>query len=158
MAVRAINLQQGVALMGQAREVMDRLTAAATETQDWQALAECYASDSVAVTPDQGELRGGEAIADYLRQFSVAFPDVRYEVAHAHEVGNVAIDEGYIVGTHTQPLPVPNGEDIAPTGKRIRVRECDVVTVEGGLVTSHHFYFDQMEFLGQLGLLPDMPF
>jgi hypothetical protein len=25
------------------------------------------------------------------------------------------------------------------------------------LVTSHNFYFDQMEFLGQLGLLPEMP-
>jgi ketosteroid isomerase-like protein len=144
--------------MGQARKVMDRLTAAATETHDWQALAECYASDAVAVTPDQGELRGAEAIADYLRQFSVAFPDVRYEVASAHEVGNVAIDEGYITGTHTEPLPVPNGEDIPPTGKRIRVRECDVVTVEGGLVTTHHFYFDQVELLGQLGLLPEMPF
>ena len=144
--------------MGQAREVMDRLTAAATETHDWQALAACYATDAVAVTPDQGELRGGEAIADYLRQFSVAFPDVRYEVASAHEVGNVAIDEGFITGTHTQPLPVPGGEDIPSTGRRIRVRECDVVTVEGGVVTSHHFYFDQMEFLGQLGLLPEMPF
>ena len=144
--------------MGQARKVMDRLTAAATETHDWQALAACYASDAVAVTPDQGELRGGEAIAGYLRQFSVAFPDVQYEVASAHEVGNVAIDEGFITGTHTQPLPVPGGEDIPSTGRRIRVRECDVVTVEGGVVTSHHFYFDQMEFLGQLGLLPEMPF
>jgi len=30
-----------------------------------------------------------------------------------------------------------------------------VATVEDGAVTSHRFYFDQMEFLGQLGLLPD---
>jgi hypothetical protein len=29
--------------MGQAREVMDRVTADATESQDWQALAACYA-------------------------------------------------------------------------------------------------------------------
>jgi ketosteroid isomerase-like protein len=144
--------------MGQAREVMDRLTAAATETKDFQAVAECYTNDAVAITPDQGELRGGEAIADYLRQFSVAFPDVRYEHLRKHEVGNVAIDEGYITGTHTMPLPVPSGESIPATGKRIRVRDCDIVTVEGGLVTSHHFYFDQMELLGQLDLLPEMPF
>jgi ketosteroid isomerase-like protein len=143
--------------MGEAREVMDRLTAAATETKDFRAVAECYAFDAIAVTPDQGEIRGGEAIADYLRQFSDAFPDIRFEHAHKHEAGNVAIDEGYITGTHTAPLPMPSGESIPPTGKQIRVRDCDVATVEGGLVTSHHFYFDQFEFLGQLSLLPELP-
>jgi predicted ester cyclase len=129
--------------MGEAREVMDRLTAAATETKDFQAVAECYANDA--------------AIANYLRQFSDAFPDIQYEHIDKHEAGNVAVDEGYITGTHTAPLPMPSGESIPPTGKRIRVRDCDVATVEGGLVTSHNFYFDQMEFLGQLGLLPEMP-
>jgi ketosteroid isomerase-like protein len=69
----------------------------------------------------------------------------------------VAIDEGFVTGTHTAPLPMSSGESIPPTGKQIRVRDCDVATVEGGLVTSHNFYFDQMEFLGQLGLLPEMP-
>ena len=143
--------------MGEAREVMDRLTAAATETKDFQAVAECYANHAVAVTPDQGEIRGGAAIANYLRQFSDAFPDLQYEHIDKHEAGNVAVDEGYITGTHTAPLATPSGESIPPTGKRIRVRDCDVATVEGGLVTSHNFYFDQMEFLGQLGLLPELP-
>jgi ketosteroid isomerase-like protein len=34
----------------------------------------------------------------------------------------------------------------------VRQRECDVATVRDGLVTSHRFYFDQLDFLGQLGL------
>jgi hypothetical protein len=71
-----------------------------------------------------------------------------------HDAGNVAIDEGYLVGTHTGPLPTPSGETIPATGKQINVRSCDVATVEAGVVTQHRFYFDQMEFLGQLGLLP----
>ncbi len=37
----------------------------------------------------------------------------------------------------------------------MRLRECDVATVTDGLVTSHRFYFDQMDFLGQLGLGPE---
>jgi hypothetical protein len=37
----------------------------------------------------------------------------------------------------------------------VRIRSCDAVTVEGGLVTSHRFYYDQMDFLGQLGLAPE---
>jgi ketosteroid isomerase-like protein len=142
--------------MGEAREVMDRITAA-LDAQDVEAAAECYATDAVAETPDQGQIRGREAIAEYFRQLADAFPDVRYEPQHGHESGNVAIDEGYVVGTHTAPLSLPSGESVPATGKEIRVRSCDIVSVEDGLATSHRFYFDQIEFLGQLGLLPEVP-
>jgi ketosteroid isomerase-like protein len=109
------------------------------------------------VTPDQGEITGREAIADYLRELADPFPDLRYEYEAKHESGNVAIDEWYTTGTNSAPLPMPTGETIPATGKQIRIRGCDVATVEGGLITSHRIYFDQMEFLGQLGLLPQMP-
>jgi ketosteroid isomerase-like protein len=142
--------------MGEAREVMNRITAA-LDAQDFEAAAECYATDAVAETPDQGQIRGREAIAEYFRQLTDAFPDVRYEPQHGHESANVAIDEGYVVGTNTAPLPLPSGETVPATGKQIRVRSCDIISVEDGLATSHRFYFDQMEFLGQLGLLPEMP-
>jgi hypothetical protein len=66
----------------------------------------------------------------------------------------VAIDEGYIIGSNTGPLPGPSGGSIPATGRQVRVRSCDVVTVKGGLITQHRFYYDQMEFLDQLGLLP----
>ena len=143
--------------MGEARDVMDRLTTAVSETKDFQAAAECYSTDAVAVTPDQGELSGRDAIAEYLSQLTDSFSDLRYEYVAKHESGNVAIDEGYVVGTNTGPLPMPSGETVPATGKQIRVRSCDVVTVEGGMVTNHRFYIDQMEFLNQLGLLPETP-
>jgi len=142
--------------MGEARELMDRVTAAVIG-QDFDAAAACYAENAVAVTPDQGEIRGREAIIKYFRQQVEVFPDSGYESGQKHESGNVAIDEGYFTGTHTAPLPMPSGDSVPPTGKQIRVRACDVATVEGGLITKHHFYFDQMDFLGQLGLLPEMP-
>jgi hypothetical protein len=140
--------------MGDARELMDRVTAAMMG-HDFDAAAACYAESAVAVTPDQGEIKGREAIIGYLKQQTEAFPDTGYEYMQKHESGNVAIDEGYITGTHTAPLPLPSGETVPPTGKQIRVRGCDIATVEGGLITQHHFYFDQMEFLTQLGLLKD---
>jgi ketosteroid isomerase-like protein len=140
------------ATMGDAREVMDRVTAAVMG-QDFDAAAACYAENAVAVTPDQGEIRGREAIIGYHRQLAEAFPDAGYESVEKHASGSVAIDEGYFTGTHTAPLSLPSGETVAPTGKQIRIRACDLATVEGGLITQHHFYFDQMEFLEQLGLL-----
>lgn len=140
--------------MGQAREVMDRLTTAMT-ARDKETQASCYAADAVAVTPDQGEITGQEAISNYLSQFGESFPDIGYDYLQKYEAGNVAIDEGYVTGTNTGPLPLPSGESLPPTGKSIRVRSCDVAHVEGGLIKHHTFYFDQMEFMGQLGLLPE---
>jgi ketosteroid isomerase-like protein len=140
--------------MGEAREAGDRMTAAAT-SKDFNALAACYSEDAVAITPDQGEVTGREAIREYFRQFLDSFTDTQYEYIAKHEAGNVAIDEGYFIGTNTGPLQMPSGESIPATGKQIRVRECDVSVVADGLVREHRFYFDQMEFLGQLGLLPE---
>lgn len=140
--------------MGQAREVMDRVTTA-MNTKDKAAMAECYADDAVAFTPDEGQIRGREGITNYLFQMWEAFPDVTYESKEKYETGNVAIDEGIVTGTNTGALKMATGESLQPTGKKMTVRSCDIVHVEEGRVKTHHFYFDQMEFMAQLGLLPE---
>ncbi|HVE46493.1 MAG TPA: nuclear transport factor 2 family protein [Acidimicrobiales bacterium] len=136
----------------EARVVFDRMTEAVMGGK-LEDLAGLYAADAVASTPE-GEIRGNEQIVAYLKQFVDAFPDLHWEPLYTHESGNTAVDEGFVVGTHTQPLVMPNGETLAPTGRQLRLRECDIVTVEGGRITSHRFYYDQMELLGQLGVLP----
>ncbi len=138
--------------MGQARQVLDQMTAA-FEAKDIDMLARLYAPDAVAVTPDAGEVKGRDEIAEWARQFFVAFPDVTWEMLAEHEDGDAAIDEGYVVGTHTGPMAMPGG-DVAPTGKRIHLRECDVAVVRDGLIREHRFYYDQAEMLEQLGLTP----
>jgi hypothetical protein len=60
-----------------------------------------------------------------------------------------------MVGTNTGPLVLPTGESMPATGRAVRLRACDAATVENGVVTSHRFYFDQAEFLGQLGLMEE---
>jgi ketosteroid isomerase-like protein len=137
--------------MGEARELLDRMTKAVF-SGDADALADCYAEDAMAVTPDYGEIRGPAAIVEYFRPFFEAFSDIRWEEIQRHEAGNVAIDEGFFTGTHTAPLANPGGEPIPATGKRVRLRECDVATVTGGRITSHRMYFDQMDLMNQLGL------
>ncbi len=140
--------------MGEARDVMDRATQLLT-SGNLEELRNCYTDDATAMTPDQGELQGADAILDWVRQLSEAIPDGRYEPLYAHEAGDTAIDEGYFAGTNTGPLLVPTGETIPATGKQVRVRSCDAITVRGGRITSHRFYYDQMEFLSQLGLAPE---
>jgi uncharacterized protein (TIGR02246 family) len=137
--------------MGEARDLLDRMTNAVF-SGDAEALAGCYADNAVAVTPDYGEVRGRAAIVDYFRPFFESFSDIGWAEIQRHEAGDVAIDEGYFTGTHTGPLPNPDGEPIPATGKHVRLRECDVATVAGGRITTHRMYFDQMEFMNQLGL------
>jgi steroid delta-isomerase-like uncharacterized protein len=137
--------------MGEAREVMDRVTDAVMRG-DREALTALYAPDAVAETPDRGTISGRDAIAAYLAEFGAAFPDATWEPLHTHEAGGTAIDEGYFIGTNTGPMTGPNGETIPATGKRVRARECDVATVENGVVTSHRFYFDMLDWVEQLGL------
>jgi ketosteroid isomerase-like protein len=137
--------------MGEAREVMDRVTDAVMKG-DLEATKALYAADAVAETPDRGTIRGRDEIAAYLAEFGAAFPDAQWEESHKHEVGATAIDEGYFIGTNTGSMTGPNGETIPATGIRVRARECDIATVESGVITSHRFYFDMMDWLEQLGL------
>jgi ketosteroid isomerase-like protein len=136
--------------MGQARDTMDRVTAAVM-SGDRDALGRLYSADAVAETPDEPRIEGGAAIAEYLLAFKRAFPDASFESSAAHEAGDTAIDEGWFVGTHTGVLTTPEG-DIAPTGRSLRLRQCDVLTVADGVAVAHRFYYDQLDFLSQLGL------
>ena len=142
--------------MGRARQILDEATDAYTK-QDWATLERLYAPDAIAVTPDQGELKGSAEIIEWSKQFFDAFPDAQYEAEWKHESGDTAIDEGWFTGTNTGPLRLPTGDSLPATGKRIRVRTADAVTVQNDVITSHRFYYDQMDFLGQLGLAPGTP-
>ena len=59
-------------------------------------------------------------------------------------------------GTHSGPLPMPTGEMLPPTGKTVHTRGVTAQDLENGLVARQVFYFDQAEFLRQLGLMPEM--
>ncbi|WP_239124518.1 ester cyclase [Rhizocola hellebori] len=140
-------------IMGQARDVMDRLTAAAgTAKKDIEAIGNCFAEDAIAHTPDHGEIKGRTEIVRWWAQMMEAVPDGRYESVHSYEVGDTAIDEGYLSGTNSGFITMPTGEKLPPTNKRVRLRGCDLATVENGYIVDYRIYFDQMEFLEQLGL------
>ncbi|CAL9537989.1 hypothetical protein SUDANB15_04154 [Streptomyces sp. enrichment culture] len=141
--------------MGQAREVMDRLTEAVTTARDLEALAELFAEDAVALTPEAGELHGRDEIVEYWRQITTAIPDARFESVSAYEIGDTAVDEGYLSGRNTGPVQAPDGRTLPATQKAVRIRGVDIATVADGRIIDYRLYFDQWTFLEQLGLLPE---
>ncbi len=114
--------------------------------------AEPWADDAEIMAPG-GQANGRDAVLGFLGVFHEAFPDLRLEIKHLLTDGSAAAAEGNLSGTHTGVLHTPNG-DVAPTGRAVELRWAAVYVTEGDTLKSEHLFFDQMDFLGQLGLLP----
>jgi predicted ester cyclase len=117
---------------------------------DWD--AEPWAADGELTTPI-AQLSGRDEIIGFFGVFANAFSDVRLELHQLLGDGSAAAAEGTLSGTHDGVLPTPNGE-VAPTGRAVQLRWAAIYAVEGDAIKSEHLFFDQMDFLGQLGLLP----
>ncbi|MEU8523697.1 nuclear transport factor 2 family protein [Streptomyces sp. NBC_01216] len=141
--------------MGEARAVMDRFTEAVTTNPDLKVVADLFAVNAVALTPDAGELHGREAIVAYWRTMTEAVPGARFTSSESYEIGDTAIDEGVYTGRNTGPIRLPDGETIPATGKEVEIRGVDIAQVADGRIVSYRLYFDQLEFLSGLGLLPE---
>lgn len=138
--------------MGEARKAMDALTKAMFDG-DMDKAKSMYSTDAIGVAPDGSEFKGGHEIIEFLAPMFQAFPDAKYHDIAKHESGKTAIDEGMFTGTHTKPMELPDGRTIPATKKSVTMRGCDVATVEGGKIKEHHFYFDMLSMMEQLGVM-----
>jgi predicted ester cyclase len=114
--------------------------------------ADPWATDAQLVAPG-GEANGRDEVIGFLGVFQEAFPDLRLEVEQLLTDGAAAAAEGTLTGTHDGVLHAPAG-DVPPTGRAVKLRWAAVYATEGDTLKSEHLFFDQMDFLGQLGLLP----
>ena len=114
-----------------------------------------YAEDAVQNMPD-GTFVGLNAIRDRLAQELIAFPDVNHVVRSFVEQADAFCDEWTFAGTHTGSLLLPDGRELAPTGKRIDVRGMEYCQVnDDGKLTVNTLYYDNLAVLVQLGLLAE---
>jgi predicted ester cyclase len=106
--------------------------------------------------PGSPSLVSGDADLETWKRFSTAMvdsvPDTRHPVSNVIEAGDQLVVEFRWQGTHTRPLFSPQGE-IPATGKQLDVRISAVFEIEAGRITAERGYFDQVEFLTQLGLI-----
>jgi predicted ester cyclase len=105
------------------------------------------------VMPGGMTLRGHESVMQVVSAFWEALPDGRIKPDDLLAAGDVVIAEGSLVGTHTGPFRAPNGE-IPPTGNAVALRYAAIKRFRDGRLVSEHLYFDQLEFLQQLGVAP----
>ena len=100
-----------------------------------------------------GTFEGRSAIHERLAREPDGFPDATYIVDSFVEEGDTFADEWTFVGTHTGTYELPDGTQLPPTGKRVRIKGMELVRVRDGKIVVDNLYFDNMTVAAQLGFV-----
>jgi predicted ester cyclase len=134
------------------RELTDRAQDA-WNAKDEDSFVALYAEDHEVVAPGFTG-KGIQGVRDFWALWNGAFPDNRIAYRTLLVDGQQAAQLATFQGTHTGPLTAPDGSAIPPTGRPMTTTYTLFTTMDGDKVARSEFMFDQMEMLGQLGLLP----
>ena len=138
--------------MADAREIGQRFVDA-FNAHDEAKIRELNAENAVIEAPGDIRLEGREAASEYAMTWLRAFPDARIDVKNELVAGDWVVQEFTFEGTHDGTLSSPQG-DIPPTHKQLNGRGVQIFQVEGDAVVDTRLFFDQVEVMTQLGLMP----
>ena len=117
-------------------------------------LAVLMLTDDIESTlPGAPTMKGIEPFKQYVNVFLTAAPDAHIAGRRYLESGDTIVVEGAFSGTHTGPLMTPMGV-VPPSGRHFEFMFCDIFQARGGKAYNHRVYFDQADFMMQLGLMP----
>ena len=139
--------------MATAQEVAGRFVEA-FNAHDEAAIRAVNGEDVVFEAPGDVRLEGRDATTQYAMEWLNAFPDARLVVHNEIVAGDWVVQEFTFEGTHTAPLQSPMGE-IPATNRSLRGRGIQVVRVDGDVAVEEKLYYDQVEVMTQLGLMPE---
>jgi hypothetical protein len=83
-----------------------------------------------------------------------AFSDIELDVSPFDVAGDRACVEWIVSLTHSGPLELDEGIVIDPTGLRVQLHGVTVAEFDGDKISSFRQYWDEVELLEQLELLP----
>lgn len=97
-----------------------------------------------------GEVPLPDGVRAYLQSFQDSFAGNGFEITNLIEQGDQVAVEGIWFGTHSGPLRLPDGSEIAPTNRTIRAPFATVIKVDADKITAHRGYWDMAGFMAQL--------
>jgi steroid delta-isomerase-like uncharacterized protein len=127
----------------------------AYSAHDEQAIRGVLADDARLISPN-GVFSGAPTIAGYMMAWADAFPDSRYTPQNVTVDGGTVVMESTFTGTQSGALVDPSGT-IPASNRRVEARSAHAIVVDGDRVTEVRMYFDVLDFLTQLGVLPAAP-
>jgi predicted ester cyclase len=101
----------------------------------------------------RSELRGRQASQQYNQSWFTAFPDAKTIITNQVITGEYIVQEGIFQGTNTGTWKSEAAE-MPATGKSLKGHYCLVNKVTNDRIVSSALYFDQVELMTQLGLMP----
>jgi steroid delta-isomerase-like uncharacterized protein len=126
----------------------------AFNAHDEAAIRAATADDCVFEGPGGVRLEGGDAVTGYAMVWLNAFSDAQLVVDTVAVDGDWVAHTGVFKGTHDGTLASPDG-DVPATGRRLEGRCSQFVRFQDGRSVEEHLYFDQMDIVSQLGLMPE---
>jgi ketosteroid isomerase-like protein len=125
-----------------------------TDAGDLDGFVALQAPDCTWITPT-GRVSGHDEIRAWISPWKAGFPNgYRHELEHVGELDGTVYADGLFRGVNEGPMETPEGV-LPATGRPLAMRFAIHLEVEGELIARVRLYFDQLEFLGQLGLLPE---
>ncbi len=138
--------------MPEITDTTDRFVAA-FNAHDEQALHALHADDIKFNAPGGFKATNAKDATGFAMTWLKAFPDGKMKVRTEITSGPWVVQEILMEGTHTAPLESPTGP-IAPTYKKVAGYGVQLLRVENGKIAEARIYFDQLEQMRQLGLMP----
>ena len=140
--------------MADAREIAAQ-SVDAFNAHDEERIRALYAERSVIEAPGDVRVHGRDAATAYAMGWLNAFSDARVTINTETVEGEWVAQRFTFEGTHDGVLTSPAGE-IPPTRRRLTGRGAQLLRVESDAVVETHLYFDQVQVMTQLGLMPEM--
>lgn len=101
--------------------------------------------------PVDRTLTGVDHIIDRYRDLSEMSDDSRFTIRRLHVVGDIAVLEANITGTHTGTFL-----NYEPTGRPLNINVCLVLDARDGKIVKHTTYLDTATILRAIGVI-DIP-
>ena len=124
--------------------------------QQWADLHKSHSKDVVVHWPDGHATKGIEKHIEDLKVMFTFAPDNRIEehpVRFGTADGEWTAVTGWLQGTFTKPMALPDGKSIPPTGKAYRI---PMATIghwgKDGVMDEEYLFWDNGEFMKQIGL------
>lgn len=124
--------------------------------QQWQDLHKSHTKDVVVHWPDGHTTQGIETHIEDLKYMFTFAPDNRileHPVRFGTQDGEWTAVTGWLEGTFTKPMALPDGATVQPTGKAYRI---PMATIghwnQDGIMFEEFLFWDNGEFMRQIGL------
>ena len=128
---------------------------AVAERKDLEGWINAFTPDGVFIDNSMGVTYRGRGLADVVRNYGTAFPDMQRALYQIYADGNVVAVQLALQGTHDGPLQLPFGE-LPATGKHMDAPCCDVFELENGKIKRFDCYPEGSIIFAQLGVLNNL--